>query len=69
MIGKNRWRVPEGKKEGGGGGEGGGGRSEEDMALEREAAAAVLKGQHYSLTATTYNDYYSDHLWATKEWS
>ena len=68
MIGKNRWRVPEGKKEGGDGEEEGGGRSEEDMALEREAAAAVLKGQQYSLTATAYN-VYSDHLWATKKWS
>lgn len=48
LIMKNVWRMPAGRREGskssGTDRERGEGRSEEEMALEREAAEAIMKG-------------------------
>ncbi len=48
LIRKNVWQMPGGKKDGsrnsGTHEEGGEGRNEADIALEREAAEAILKG-------------------------
>ena len=39
------WRLPPGSKRGPGGGEGPGDKSEEDVALEKEAAEAIMRGK------------------------
>ena len=44
LIRKNVWRLPQRRGSGGRGGEEGG-KSEEEIALEREAAEAIMRGQ------------------------
>ena len=45
LIKKNVWRLPPGARRGPGGGEGQADKSEEDVALEKEAAEAIMRGK------------------------